>query len=140
MDYAVNYLAILATGVAAVAIGWVWYSPMLFGNIWMKECGMGDMTPEKKAEGMKHMPKAVLGSFVAQLVLAYVMTYFAHSLGFTTSFEAINLAIWAWLGFTATMILHPVLWEGKSMTYYGINAGYSLVIFIVTALVVVLWV
>jgi len=82
----------------------------------------------------------LLGSFIAQLVLAYVMTYFAHALGITSSFDAINLAIWAWLGFAATVLLHPVLWEGKSMRYYGITVGYSLVIFIITALIVVLWV
>ncbi len=136
----VNYLAILACGVAGVVIGWVWYSPVLFGEQWMAAAGMGEMTPEKMAEGKKMMPKAVLGSFIAQLVLAYVMVYFVQLLGITTSFGAIELALWAWAGFVATTLFHSVLWEKKSMTYYAITSGYSLVIFIVTALIVVLWV
>src|SRR6185369_5887031 len=111
MEYGINYLAILVCGIAGVAVGWVWYSPFLFGTKWMAEAGMGELTPEKKAEGMKHMPKAILGSFIAQMVLAFVMTYFAHAIGALSIFDAINLAIWAWLGFVVTTVAHPVLWE-----------------------------
>jgi len=138
--YAVNYLAILVAAVVAVAIGWAWYSPMLFGKQWMRAAGMGDMTPEMQKEGMKKMPKALVGSVIAQLVLAYVMVYFAQMMGVVTSYGAIELAIWAWVGFTATALVHTVLWEGKSLAYYAIVSGYSLVTFIVTALIVVLWV
>ncbi|MBV9349298.1 MAG: DUF1761 domain-containing protein [Patescibacteria group bacterium] len=136
----VNYLAILVGALASIAIGWLWYSPALFGKQWMRATGMGELTPEKKAEGMKKMPKALVGSIIAQLVLAYVMSYFAQMMGVATSYGAIELAIWAWLGFAAVALVHPVLWEGKSWSYFAIVSGYSLVSFVVVALIVTLWV
>ena len=35
----VNYWAILVSGVAAVVIGAVWYSPGVFGKAWMQLVG-----------------------------------------------------------------------------------------------------
>lgn len=101
---------------------------------------MGELTPEKKAEGMKMMPKALIGGFLAQLVVAYVMTLFAQMFLAIDAMSAVQLAFWVWLGFAATTALHPVLWEKKSFGYYAVNAGYGLVSFIAIALIVVLWV
>jgi hypothetical protein len=138
MDYTVNYLALLASGIIGVAIGWIWYSPMVFGKQWMGAIGIDD-SPEMRKEGMKSMPRAIVGSFAAQIVLAFVFTYFAQALGIANSIGAVQLGLWAWIGFVATTSLHPVLWERRPLVYYAVNAGYNLAMFVVIALIVVLW-
>ena len=32
----INYIAVLVSAVIGMAIGALWYSPLLFGKIWMK--------------------------------------------------------------------------------------------------------
>ena len=41
-----NWILILATGLVPLAVGALWYSPLLFNNAWMKEA---NMTNEKMA-------------------------------------------------------------------------------------------
>jgi hypothetical protein len=36
----VNYLAVLLAAAATMIIGFLWYSPILFGNVWMKQIGL----------------------------------------------------------------------------------------------------
>jgi hypothetical protein len=33
----VNWLAVLVAGISSFVVGGIWYSPGLFGNVWMKE-------------------------------------------------------------------------------------------------------
>ena len=52
---AINYLGVLASAIMIFAIGALWYSPMLFGRLWVTAHGY---TPEKIAEMRKGMGKA----------------------------------------------------------------------------------
>ncbi len=36
----VNYLAVLVSSVVGMGIGALWYSPLLFGKLWMRWNGM----------------------------------------------------------------------------------------------------
>ena len=42
LDTAVNYMTVLAAAVASMAVGLLWYSPLLFGKPWMKLMGLTD--------------------------------------------------------------------------------------------------
>ena len=44
----INFLAILAAAVSALVVGFIWYSPKVFGNAWMKAA---DMTEEQVKGG-----------------------------------------------------------------------------------------
>lgn len=137
MLFDINMWAILAAGVSGVIIGMVWYAPAVFGNTWMKLAGITDKMRE---EGKKTMPKMAFLAFVAAVVLAWVMAHFAIIWGAFTIGSALELAFWIWLGFMLPVQLSAVLWEGKSMKYLAITAGYWLVTTMVTAIIVSLWV
>ena len=107
----INWVALIAAGVASMAVGFIWYGP-LFGKVWMKLSGHKDMGDKDK------MPMTYGIMFVASLVTAYVLSM----LGAT--FET---AFWVWLGFQATLLLHTVLFEKKSWNLYFLNAGHQLV-------------
>ncbi|MBK9257487.1 MAG: DUF1761 domain-containing protein [Saprospiraceae bacterium] len=38
----INWFIILATGIIPLLVGGLWYSPMLFGNVWAKEAGVSE--------------------------------------------------------------------------------------------------
>ncbi len=136
MDITVNYLSLLVASFAGMAIGMLWYSPLVFGKQWMAAAGM---TPEKMASRKRRMPIAIIGGFLCQIITAYVLVYFASLFDVVTVSEALTLALWAWLGFTAVTSLHAVLWEGKPTAYWAINAGYQLAVFGAMTLILTLW-
>ena len=72
-----NFLAILAAAVVPMIIGFLWYGPMLFQNIWMKEA---NMTEEKVKSG--NMPLIFGLSFVCSFIVAFFLQFLViHQMG-----------------------------------------------------------
>ncbi|MES2134969.1 MAG: DUF1761 domain-containing protein [Patescibacteria group bacterium] len=136
MDITINYFSLFVAAFVAVGLGVVWYSPFVFGKQWMAASGV---SPEKMEEGKKRMPLGIVGGFICQLVTAYVLVHFASLFGVVKISEALALAFWAWLGFSAATSLHAVFWEGKPAVYWAINAGYQLASFGAMSLILMLW-
>ena len=133
--FEVTFLPILFAGIANVVIGFIWYHPKVFGSIWMRHAGL---SPEKVEAGMKKMPMMAFVAFLAAVLAAYVMNHFGIAWGVFDWIGGIELGFWSWLGFVVPAMLGSVLWEGKSITYFSITAGYWLVSFIAIALILVL--
>lgn len=64
----INFVALLVAALIPMILGFIWYSPMAFANVWMKEAGMTD---EKIKSG--NMVVIFGLSFLFSLMLAYVM-------------------------------------------------------------------
>lgn len=61
-----NILAILAAAVSALVVGFIWYNPKVFGNVWMQ---VADMTEEK-------MKSASMGKiFALALLFAFFLAF-----------------------------------------------------------------
>lgn len=43
----INFIALLASAVVTLAVGFIWYHPKVFGTIWMKEAGLTAEASEK---------------------------------------------------------------------------------------------
>lgn len=137
MFFDINIWAILTGGLSAVIVGFIWYSPVVFGKLWMALAGIADGDLEA---GKKKMPLMAFTGFLAATILAWVMAHFAIVWGALTIGSALEIGFWVWLGFMMPVQLSPVLWEGKSLKYFAINAGYWLVTTVVVAIIVSLWV
>lgn len=122
--YDVNFIMILVAAIAQVAIGFAWYHPKVFGDVWMRLAGI---SPESLEAGKKKMPLMVVVAFVAALVAAYVMTFIGIAWGVFDWLGGAEMGFWLWLGFAVPVLLSSILWEGKKFTLFLINAGYSLV-------------
>ena len=68
----VNYWAVVASAVASMVIGSIWYGPM-FGKMFMKEMGMDKWSKEKQDAMKKTMGVSYLGQFIASLIMFYVV-------------------------------------------------------------------
>lgn len=124
----VPFLSILLAGVACVALGFAWYHPRVFGSLWMR---LTNLSPEQVEKGKQRMPLMALASFLASMLIAYIMAFMLPLLVIPDAIGAVEFAIWTWLGFVATTMLGRVLWEQKSFKLYLIDAFYWLAAFII---------
>lgn len=140
MDVAINYGAILVSGILSVVLGFIWYGP-LFGKQWMVLSGV-TMPEEKPSAGS--MVKPMIISVIGTILMAYTLT---HALAFGNTYlgisgisAALQGAFWHWLGFVVPVNLNFLAWEGKSWKLFAINTGYWLVLLALVAILITVWI
>ena len=134
---AMGFIAILVAAIAAMVLGFIWYSPQVFGNEWMKlmKIGKKQIAQAKK----KGMSKTYLTMLISSLLTSYILASFIALLGITEAIDGALLAVMLWLGFIATTTLSSILWEGKPAKLYILNNGYHLVSLVVMGIILALW-
>lgn len=72
-----NWIALLLAALSALFIGFIWYSPKVFGTIWLKEIGM----TEEEMKGT-NMFKMLAGTFIYAFLIAFILQFLViHQLG-----------------------------------------------------------
>lgn len=136
MNVEVNYFAVLLAAVAAMVVGFLWYSPSLFGKPWMKLKGY---TAEALKKEQKDMGKYYGMSFVVALitgyVLSHVMTLSQNFFHYDKLSTGLITAFWMWLGFMMPVQLTDEIFGDKKWKLFGINTGYQLVSLLAMGLV-----
>lgn len=131
-----NYLAIIVAVLATFALGALWYSPVLFGNMWVRAHGYSG---ERLERMKKAAPKAYGISFVAFLVLAAVLSFLAFRVGVGSAMGGVRLGLALWLGFAATIGLTAWVYSDKPLSTYLIDVGYQLVYFLIMGAIIGGW-
>ena len=134
----VNLVAVLVAAVASMVIGFLWYSPFLFGNMWMELSGMSKAKLGKAKS--KWMTLNYFAMFVSSLVMSYVLAHFIKYTQSTTIMDGAVAGFWLWLGFIATVSLGMVLWEGKPFKLYVLKNAHQLISLIVMGAILATWV
>lgn len=131
-----NLAPIVVATIANMALGFLWYSPYLFGNQWIKFMGFTEksMNEAKKKIGPMY-GLATLGA----LVMAYVLALVLSQLNITTMEKALQITFWLWLGFVMPVQLTEVIFGGKKFQIFFINTGYQLVSIIIMTLILFQW-
>ena len=135
--FEINYLAVFVSAVVSFFIGMAWYSPFLFGNIWMKLSGISKTAMEKSKK--KGMALFFIAAFVGGLVMSFVLAHFIDIAGSVTALEGAQTGFWAWLGFIAPVMLGSVLWEGKSIKLYLIKVLHYLAVLMAMGSILAVW-
>lgn len=117
----VNWLAILLCGVTYEVVGALWYSPALFAKPWQKLTGV------KMGGSAKDLPIMMAYSFIASLIMAYVLAVVLKMMGGAGIANGLRGAFWTWLGFIATSMFINGIYQKKSYTLMAIDAGFFLV-------------
>ena len=113
----INPLAIIAGVGAHMILGMLWYSPLMFGPLWMKSIKITE-------KDMKMHAGHMVGAALVGLTLTLTLAHFIDVLGVSCCRTAIEHALLLWLGFIATTKFSDVIWQGKAITTYLIDAGY----------------
>ncbi len=147
---AINYLAVLAAGIASMLVGFAWYSRALFGPAWAKCRGIDMHDPKQSQELRKGMGATYAATFAANLVSALALgmgaTYAAAFAANLVSALALcllvvriqsggvlgglKLGFLVWVGFTMTVQLTAALFSHKNRTLFLIDTGYQLVCYL----------
>lgn len=138
----VNMWAVLVAALAHVGIGFVWYSPYVFGKVWTRLMGFSVETPEGLAaweERQKHMGKTFTLTAMGALILSYALAYFMEMFFVDTITDALRLGFIVWLGFIATTSFVGVLFSGKSKKLWAIDNCYPLVSMLMMSVIFALW-
>ena len=127
----INYWAVIGAAVAAFVMSAAWYSPLLFGNKYMKLRGL-----DPAAMADKKMPAGtILVEFVRPLIVAYVLARFVVLVGTDDWMEAALLGGWVWVGFPAMILLGSVIHENVPWKLAAIHAGDWLVKLLLIAII-----
>ena len=129
----INHLAVFVCALLSLALGALWYSPMLFFRAWQKETGLSD---EQVARTNP------LKTYSLTLLLAWIISY---NLAFFLGDSKTN---WRWgvaagllagVGWSSTMFVIISLFEQRSVKYMLINCGYITVYFALIGFVLGIW-
>jgi len=128
----INYLAVLVAALSSFVIGFLWYAPFTFGNVWMKEVGL---TEEKISQ--TSMFKTFALTFLLSLVICFNLAAF---LGNDSSLaQGMMYGGLAGIGWVAASIGILYLFERKSFRLFLINGGYNAVTYIVAGGIIGAW-
>ncbi len=133
--FGINYWAVVVAAVAAFGVGAVWYSPLLFGEAYMKLRGIDPST----LADMRPPAGELLGEFVRNLVVAFVLAYFVVRLGVGDWKGAVQLGLWVGVGFQAMLLLGALLHENMPWQLYAIHTGDALVKTLLMAVILGMW-
>ncbi len=132
-EFQVNYLAVGAAALATIVIGVLWYSPPLFGNLWMKAHGYTQEQMRKKAG------PGLIVSLFCYVVMAFVLSVLVSYAGASTALQGASLGFLVWIGFLATLGLTAHMYSEKPLSIYVMDAGYQLAYAVVMGVILAVW-
>lgn len=113
----VSWVGVIAGAVVAFLVGWLWYSPKLFGTKWAEGVGV-------KMADASAMP---VGAMISQVVGLLLMSWFV---GVTAASNALLTVILATVAF-AVLAYSGGMFAQKSAYARNVDAGYLVVSLVV---------
>src|SRR5437868_13928366 len=135
----VNLWSVLVAAIATMAIGFLWYSPILFARPRMVLMGYDPDDKAKLAEMQKGAGKIYGITFVATLVSAAVLAKIIDITSVITVFYGMKVGFAIWLGFVATVQLTGALFTKQPMKLFLINTGYQMVCYMAMGAILARW-
>jgi surface polysaccharide O-acyltransferase-like enzyme len=135
----VNLWAVLVCAIATMVAGFLWYSPALFANPWMKLMGYDPNDKEKIADLQKSAGPSYLMSLIASILTAFVLAKLIAVAGFSTAMDGLKIGLVVWLGFVTTVQFTNALFMRQKNRLYMINTGYQLVCYLVMGAILGAW-
>ena len=128
----INIWAILViTGIYFI-LGALWYSPLIFGNIWAKVLNFNMDELEQK-------PINFIGAVIAAFITTFFLALLLEVIGTYDIFIGLIVGLIIGVGFVLTNRIYDVLYENKNFKAYLIDAGYHIVALIIAGLILGAW-
>ncbi len=130
----VNEVAVLVSAILALAVGSIWYSPLVFGTHWQKATGLTDADLAiTKGVLFRSLIFALITNILVLFVIAELVRY-REMYGF--SYIKLGVGVVALLG---ASIANMVVWEKRSLAYFLIHLGYAVVIVTMGIVIFTYW-
>ncbi len=129
----INHLAVFVCAIASLALGALWYSPLLFAKAWQREAGLTD---EQLA---RQNPAKTYGlAFLFSWIMAYSLAFFLGDSA-TTALWGTTAGFLAGFGWATLIFAVIALFEQRSWKYIFINGGYITLYFTLIGFILGIW-
>lgn len=130
-----NWLAVIVATIAYFALGGVWYTPMTFGNQWMRAAGV------QIPEGQRPPPAIYITPLVADFFMAVATAMLARATGSDTFGEGILLGLVVGIGYAVMLTVVEATFGNRPQpwVWFLINGSYNLVGLLIVAVIVSVW-
>ena len=130
----INVLAVVVSAVAAMVVGFVWYSPPLFEKAWLEDIGR----TREQIEG--DSPLKFLVAFIGSLLMAYILARLLEIVGGPSIELGILLAVVVWVAFVAATSAVNFAFAGRPVRLWLIENGNHLITLLVMGAILGVWV
>jgi len=114
----ISMVALLVTALLAVAVRYVWYSPLMFGPQWSKRVGVF-------LDSEIDLHKGAYIKIAIALAIQYIYFYVLATLMLTVQSVSTFLFVGGSVSvLVALQILHIAMWEKRDFTYVLLTIGY----------------
>lgn len=130
----INEMAVIVTAILSVAVGSIWYSPLVFGEIWMRGARLTAEDIElSRGQLLRLISIGILGNTIFFTVLAWFVS-FTHEFGVSLwSFAFVSAALVT----ASTVIL--LLWEKRPLLHILVHIGYFTFVIFAGMSVIAYW-
>lgn len=125
----INVIAVIAAAIAGMAVGALWYSPLLFARPWMRAVG-------KSPDDVKPSPRPFIVAALSNLVMATMLAGLMFHVGGAQIRTGVISALLVWLGFVATTIAVNHQFQGMPFALTLIDAGHWLAVLVAMAVAI----
>lgn len=133
----INYWAVILATLSSMVVGSIWYTPKVFGNLWMRLSGV---TPSGRAsDAVMPIVVTVLVSFITAWVLAGSAAISWHFYSGSFFWNAVLTAAILWAGFTAARFITHDAFDKRPANLTILNISHELVTVIVMAIIIGVW-
>lgn len=115
----VCYLSVFVAAIVGMAIGFLWYSDLLFAKKWM---ALSKINPKQIEES--NMTVSVGMGFAVTLTISFCLAFVYHYFG---SLEDALMALEFLIFFVAAESASTLIWEKTPLTLYLIQIGHKAV-------------
>ncbi len=129
----INWLAVIVATLSAFVLGALWYSPALFGKVWMAAAGLSE---EQVQQG--NMGKIFGVAFILELVMAVNLAFFLNDPSTTAGYGA-AAGFAAGFGWVLMGIGVVSMFEQRSWKYILVNGGYMTVSLTLMGMILGAW-
>ncbi|HEU4677577.1 MAG TPA: DUF1761 domain-containing protein [Candidatus Paceibacterota bacterium] len=129
-----NEVAVIVAAIVSVAVGSIWYSPLLFGASWLRAARL---SVEEENMTSKEASLLALKGVVVEFVFFYALALLL------LASEAGGMSFAGYIGVMAALLLSFLIgitvWERKPLSYVLVNGGYTVVALAVGLSIVTFW-
>jgi hypothetical protein len=129
----INFVAVLAAGIIYMIVGALWYSPLLFGNLWLRLQGM---TRDQMTGGAS---VDYLYTFLSALIAALLLSMIVKVTAGNTLLNGALTGALVSLGLGATATLPYSVFGGPKKSVWLLYSAYHLVAFVLMGALIGVW-
>ena len=133
----INLLTVFIASAVAMGVGFIWYSPFVFGKAWMRASGV---VPGPEADAQrKGMAKTFFFSFLLMSATSYILAVTINSMFIRDMYAAIIVGLALSIGFIVSAKVNDRLFTKTPWPIVLISSGYYVLSIVVMTIVLALF-